>query len=71
MLLQDLLIHITTLLENVNSQAETMSEVVKNLNPDDPQMAKGWDQGQGWKNDTQGWKQGSGWNPGTARGWKI
>ncbi len=61
MLLQELLAQITTLLENVNSQMESVTEVVKNIDNDDPQLAKGWDQGQGWKSNNQGWKPGTGW----------
>lgn len=69
MLLQDLLAQISNLLENVNSQMESIGEITKNIDLNDPQAAKGWDNSQGWKNDVQGWKQGSGWGPGGGKGW--
>lgn len=69
MILNEILQQISSLLEFSSDKMEAIGEVIKSINSDDPQTAKGWDNSQGWKNDVQGWKQGSGWGPGGGKGW--
>ncbi len=71
MLIQELLIQITGLLENINANMESIGEVIKELNPSDPDLmpteADDWDGPTSWSVKKGGWRGGQGWDgPGDA-----